>query len=161
MLVLGAHNKDRKSTGDKANLGNPKVNRGCHPLTANRISADCVENSLGPSQYFPLGGLPYWEFQRYGRHNGHNGVSNHQPCDCLLNHLFRRRWKKSSKLRATGLCEGNSPVIGEFPTQRASNAENVSIWWRWVQLQYSESWLCVDDFFILAETVSTNPGQLL
>ena len=25
---------------------------------------------------------------------------------------------------------GNSPVTGEFPAQRASNAENVSIWWR-------------------------------
>ena len=24
----------------------------------------------------------------------------------------------------------NSPVTGEFPVQRASNAENVSIWWR-------------------------------
>ena len=24
---------------------------------------------------------------------------------------------------------GNSPVTGEFPAQRASNAENVSIWW--------------------------------
>ena len=43
--------------------------------------------------------------------------------------LFRRRLK-TSKLRVTGLCEGNSPVKGEFPTQRASNAENVSIWWR-------------------------------
>ena len=30
----------------------------------------------------------------------------------------------------TGLCAGNSPVTGEFPAQRASNAENVSIWWR-------------------------------
>ena len=38
--------------------------------------------------------------------------------------------KKTSKLRVTGLCEGNSPVTGEFPSQRASNAENVSIWWR-------------------------------
>ena len=27
------------------------------------------------------------------------------------------------------LCAGNSPVTGEFPAQRASNAENVSIWW--------------------------------
>ena len=35
-----------------------------------------------------------------------------------------------SKLRVTGLCEGNSPVTGEFPAQMASNAENVSIWWR-------------------------------
>ena len=32
--------------------------------------------------------------------------------------------------RVTGLCEGNLPVTGEFPAQKASNAENVSIWWR-------------------------------
>ena len=37
----------------------------------------------------------------------------------------RRRSKKASKLRVTGLCVGNSPVTGEFPTQRANNAENV------------------------------------
>ena len=40
------------------------------------------------------------------------------------------RSKKISNLRVTDLCVGNSPVTGEFPTQRASNAENVSIWWR-------------------------------
>ena len=34
------------------------------------------------------------------------------------------------KLRDIGLCVGNSPVAGEFPAQKASNAENVSIWWR-------------------------------
>ena len=38
--------------------------------------------------------------------------------------------KKTSKLRVTGLCVGNSPVTGEFPAQMASYAENVSIWWR-------------------------------
>ena len=43
------------------------------------------------------------------RHNDHDGVSNHQPHDCLLNRLFRRRSKITSKLRVTGLCEGNSP----------------------------------------------------
>ena len=37
---------------------------------------------------------------------------------------------ETSKLRVTGLCEGNSPVTEEFPAQRAINAENVSIWWR-------------------------------
>ena len=37
---------------------------------------------------------------------------------------------KILKLRVTGLCEGNSPVTGEFPAQRVSNVENVSIWWR-------------------------------
>ena len=62
------------------------------------------------------------------RHNGRDGVSNHQPRDCLLNRLFRS--KKTSKLRVTGLCAGNSPVTGEFPAQRASNAENASILWR-------------------------------
>ena len=38
--------------------------------------------------------------------------------------------KKTSKLRVTGLWMGNSPGTGEFPAQMASNAENVSIWWR-------------------------------
>ena len=42
---------------------------------------------------------------------------------CLLNRLFRCRSKKTSKLRVTGLCEGNSPMTGEFPSQRISNAE--------------------------------------
>ena len=44
------------------------------------------------------------------RHNERDGVSNHQPHDCLLNRLFRNRSKKTSKLPITGLCEGNSPV---------------------------------------------------
>ena len=64
------------------------------------------------------------------RNNGRDSVSNHQPHDCLLNCLFRRRSKKTSKLRVTGLYAGNSPETGEFPAQMASNAENVSIWWR-------------------------------
>ena len=63
------------------------------------------------------------------RHNGRDGVSNHQPHDCLLNCQFRRRSKKTPKLCVTGLCVGNSPGTGEFPAQMASNAEYVSIWW--------------------------------
>ena len=50
------NSKDRESTRDKANINNPKVNRDCAPLTANRTSADCVQISLGPSiPYIPLG----------------------------------------------------------------------------------------------------------
>ena len=64
------------------------------------------------------------------RHNGRHGVSNHQPHDCLLNRLFRRRSNETSNLRVADLWWGNSPVTGEFPAQMASNAENVSIWWR-------------------------------
>ena len=64
------------------------------------------------------------------RHNGGDSVSNHQPQDCLLSRLFRRRSKKTAKLCVTGLSAVNSPVTDEFTTQMASNAENVSIWWR-------------------------------
>ena len=63
-------------------------------------------------------------------HNWRNNVSNNQPHHCLLSRLFRRRSKKISKLRATGLCAGNSPGTGEFPAQMATKAENISIWWR-------------------------------
>ena len=69
-------------------------------------------------------------------HNERDGVSNHRRFDCLLNHLFRRRSKKTSKLRVTGLCEGNSPVTGEFPAHWANNAENVSIWLRHHHFSY-------------------------
>ena len=37
----------------------------------------------------------------------------------LVTRLFRRRSKKTSKLRVTALCAGNSLVTGEFPAQRA------------------------------------------
>ena len=75
------------------------------------------------------------KFEQFGeslewRHNGSDGVSHHQSHHCLFNRLFRRRSKKTSKLRVTGLCAGNSPVTVEVPAQMASNAENVSIWWR-------------------------------
>ena len=61
------------------------------------------------------------------RHNGRDSFSNHQPHDCLLNRLFRRRSMKISKLRVTGLCAGNSPGTDEFPAQMASNVENVHL----------------------------------
>ena len=73
-------------------------------------------------QRLALGDPLHW------RHNEHDGVSDHQPHDCLLNRLFMRRSRETSELRVADLCAGNSPVTGEFPAQRASNAENVSIW---------------------------------
>ena len=64
------------------------------------------------------------------RHNERDGVSNHQLHDSLLNRLLGCRSKKTSKFCVTGPCAGISPGTGEFPAQRASNAANVSIWWR-------------------------------
>ena len=64
------------------------------------------------------------------RHNERDGVSNHRRLDFLLNPLFKLRSKTTSKLRVTGLSEGNPTATGGFPSQRANNAENVSIWSR-------------------------------
>ena len=74
----------------------------------------CYVESCKPSQW---------------RYNEHDGISNHRHLNCLLNRMFRRRLKKASKLSVTGLCERNPHVIVGFPSQRASNAENASIWW--------------------------------
>ena len=95
-------------------LSNPKRQRLHHQ--------SWVSSSIIPSQW---------------RHNGRDGVSNHQPHDCLLNRLSRRRSMKTLKLRVTSLCAGDSPVTGEFPAQTTSNAENVSIWWRHHVLPYA------------------------
>ena len=61
---------------------------------------------------------------------GTKAISTNQYCKCLLNRSFRRISNKTSRPRVTGLCAGNSPVTGEFSAQTASNAEDVSIWWR-------------------------------
>ena len=47
------------------------------------------------------------------RHNGSDGVENHQPHDCLLNRLIRRRSKKTSNLRVTAW-----PLCREFTGDR-------------------------------------------
>ena len=60
------------------------------------------------------------------RHNEHDSVSNHQPHDCLLNRLFRHRSKKISNLCVTDFCEGNLPVTGKFPAQRAKTRKMFS-----------------------------------
>ena len=53
-------------------------------------------------------------------------VSNHRSFDCLFNSLCG----PTSKSALLALCVENSPVTGEFPAHRASNAEKVSSWWR-------------------------------
>ena len=57
------------------------------------------------------------------RHNERDGISNHQPHECLLNRLFGRRSRKTSKLRVTGLCVG--PVTRKmFPFDDVIMLEN-------------------------------------
>ena len=63
-------------------------------------------------------------------HNEPDGVSDHRRLHYLFNCLFRQRSKQTSVLRVTSLCESNPPLTSGFPSQRASNAYNVSIWYR-------------------------------
>ena len=69
-----------------------------------------------------------YEFPLQCRHTERDCVSTHRHLDFLFNRLFRRRPKKTSKLRVTSLCKGNSPRI-------------FSIWWRHHALpQISGKW---------------------
>ena len=112
--------------------------RDIQPIPGKRFKLKLVLlNSQGHSQ-FPLSkhGPWIWGKTLQWNHNEHDGVSNHQRLDCLLNRLFMRRSKKTSKLRVSGLYEGNSLVTGEFLAQSVSNAGNVSIWWRHYKIHH-------------------------
>ena len=50
-----------------------------------------------------------WSSSLQWRHNGFDSISNHQRHHCLLSPLFGCRSKKTSKLRVTVICAGNSP----------------------------------------------------
>ena len=83
-------------------------------LTKHLFSRDVTLNALS------IDALPW-------RHNERDGVSNHQPRDCLLNRLFRRRSKKTSKLRVTGLCGGNSSPHKGPVTRKMSPFDGIII----------------------------------
>ena len=80
-------------------------------------------------------------------HNDHDGVSNHQPHGCLLNRLFRRRSEKTSKLRVTGLCAGNSPGPVNSPhkgpvTRKMFPFDDVIMHWECIAMVWSHKYLC-------------------
>ena len=51
--------------------------------------------------------------------------------------IYRRRSKKTSKLRVTGLCAGKSPLTWKFAAKMASNPENVSVLWHHHDLHFA------------------------
>ena len=93
-------------------------------------------------------------------HNGRDGVSNHQLYHCLLNRLFRRKSKKTLKFRVTGHLCGEFTVRQCIPAKMASNAENVSIWWRhhgeestgdqWIL--HTKDWWCRKHFHVVTSS---------
>ena len=78
------------------------------PLSSTRMAAVDQQDQELLATHGYLDSTGSWPLK--WRHNGRDGISNHQPHDCPLNRLFKRRSKKTPKLRVTGLCEGNSPV---------------------------------------------------
>ena len=50
--------------------------------------------------------------------------------NCSFNSLFSLTIKTVPKLRITCLYEWHPPVTDPFPSQRASNEESASMWWR-------------------------------
>ena len=65
---------------------------------AKAISRQCSLQSVMRIFQSDLAIIDYGNISLHWRHNGRDSVSYHQPHDCLLNRLFRRRSKKTSKL---------------------------------------------------------------
>ena len=84
-----------------------------HQYNHNQDNRDFDEDNLYKMMhlifYTLMPNTTEYHYPLHWRHNDHDGVSNRQPHSCLLNRLFRRRSKKTSKFRVTGLCAGNSP----------------------------------------------------
>ena len=81
-------------------------------INTTSYSGRSIHHFLSPDTFWLFGKPPKVAHQSvfqstfWWRHNGHDGVSNHQPHYCLLNRLFGCRSKKTSKLRVTGFCAG-------------------------------------------------------
>ena len=91
------------------------------------------------------------------RHNERNGVSNHRRLDCLRNRSSRRWSRKTSKLRVTGPCQGNPPVTGGFPHQRASSVTR-NIFPFDVKFGYSENLSLILKFGLFVSIICMTSG---
>ena len=74
---------------------------------------------------------------------------------------MRPHIKETSNCALQVLCEENSPVTGEFPAQRAINAEKASIWWHhhgYPNTTTRESCACILDVLQVTFLLVVNPG---
>ena len=68
--------------------------------------------------------------------SAHESVDKNHYSDVIMGAIvnstvyWREDQRKHHSSASLALVRGNSLVTGEFPAQRASNAGNVSIWWR-------------------------------
>ena len=78
-------------------------------------------------------------------------------CSVVNSGTDQRKYQSSAWL---AFCKGNSPVTGEFPAQSASNAENISIWWRHHAIMSTLSWLWITRNHCLIQLWSHLQGGL-
>ena len=81
----------------------------------------------------------------YERH----AVVNHQQLECLFNLFFRLTPKETLKPALRARCDGKPPMTDGFTSQRASNAENVAISWRYHVIAQCESTALLQTSIIL------------
>ena len=96
-----------------------------------------LAGAVYPTYFMPYLPMNYSLLSLQWRHNERDGVSNHRRLDCLLKRFFQAQIEESIKAPRPRPLWGESTVDRWFPSQRASNAENVSIWWR----HHDHSWL--------------------
>ena len=99
----------------------------------------------------------FWIKQLLWRHNEHDSVANHQPRGCIRDRLFSRRSKKTSKLRVTGLCVGNSRTKGQF---RGKCFHLMTSSWyynlRWIKMSYEiRRPFCLDFNVLIIDALSS------
>ena len=75
------------------------------------------------------------EYVLQWRYNERDGVSNHQPYDCLFNRLFKAQVKEN----VTGLCAGNSPVMSSLVNTSYSYKCDGSYYWIFTDRVYCMS----------------------
>ena len=83
-------------------------------------------------------------------------IINQWQHNCQFNSLFRLHPHS-----ACYPCEGNPPVTGGFPPQRASNAENVSKSWHHVSAQWLQSQHHIDGLVPDFNISSANALEIL
>ena len=89
----------------------------------NRIKWTCWDGKLGSKILF-IGDIQNLEIHHY---SNLKWMSRHS--DSPASRLFAQQRKKHQNLASLALCVGIPPVIGGFPSQRASHTERVSVWW--------------------------------
>ena len=89
----------------------PLVSRGFYPTRELCRNFGFVEKKMWCRTHLGVNITLQW------RHNGRNGVSNHQPHDCLLNRLFKQMYFVHGHGHITGpLCGDPNPIRQSYST---------------------------------------------